>query len=59
MQNGDIKPEDKGVQEKKKVVRIMINYHSDKYLFLVDRNIYFRGRVCFNGSICASDLVFI
>lgn len=32
----------------------MINYHSDNY---IDRNMYFRHRVCFNGTFCASDLV--
>lgn len=55
----DIKPENKGVQEQKKGVLIMINYHSDKYIFLAHKNIYFRGRVCFNGTVCAADLVFI
>lgn len=55
----DIKPGNKGVQEKRKGVMITINYHSDNDVFLVDRNIYFRGRVCFNGTVCASDLVFI
>lgn len=38
---------------------IMINYHSDNHIFLADRNIYFRGRMCFNGTVCASGLVFI
>lgn len=51
----DIKPENKEVQEKKKGVMIMINYHSDNYVFLVDRNTYFRGRICFNGTVFASD----
>lgn len=34
----DIKPGLKGVQEKKKGVMIMINYHSDSDVFLADRN---------------------
>lgn len=53
----DIQPENEGVQEKKKGVMIMINYHSDNYIFLADKNMYFRHRVCFNGTVCASDLV--
>lgn len=54
----DKKPENEGVQEQKGVM-IMINYHSKNYVFLVDRDRYFRSRVCFNGIICAPDLVFI
>lgn len=54
----DKKLENEGVQEQKGVM-IMINYHSKNYVFLVDRDRYFRSRVCFNGIICAPDLVFI
>lgn len=54
----DIKPGLKGVQEKKKGVMIMINYHSDSDVFLVDRNTDLEAG-CVLVNICVSDLVFI